>query len=138
MNEILKLLLKTIGISTLALVHISLCIFLYLNFGIIPFVIYLFISTLIYFIIEGNSDFVRSFFARGTWNYRDPIVFLHNSGKNFTNKTQFWFRFCCLFVYTCLGISFYFIENKYLAVSLFVIFSFTIITILSRIFDRFN
>ena len=60
--EILAFLIKvaTIGISVFT--YLALCIFLYLNYGLIPFVLCLLTGTIIFLIIEKKCVFVKNFF----------------------------------------------------------------------------
>lgn len=77
------------------IVHICLCIFLYINYGLIPFILYVFISTAIYLIIEHKNkdlkDTVKEMIKQR--NKRQNPVFFMDMDQGFSEKTVIIYLF---------------------------------------------
>lgn len=142
MANFLLFLIKLIGIVLTIFGHTWLCIFLYKNYGVIPFIAYIVSISIIIFLIVipltalGEASFRRKL-EHGLKYRRSFMIYLHKHGENYSTKARFLFWLCEIVVYILLGILYIFIENKYLATVLCCLLLFVITKILSRLFDKY-
>ena len=131
-------LIKLILFCSAVFAHVCLCIFLYENYGIFPLIAYILsIGTIVLLIIPFTTVSFRRIVRDNLRYHRNPMALLHKRGENYSGKTRFLFRLCCILVSFCLGILYVLIENKYLATILCFVLCFIIIEILVRLFDKY-